>query len=107
MEKCSVCGKNALMVTNFRDVTLCKKCDSLINASSQYKRDFLSNDELMQQKNSALQLALENGFSQKIINSISEFFDEYIKDGYITTIDGKAGQKLKLFTNYCIVVTKN
>lgn len=107
MEKCSICGKTVIMKTCFGKEILCKKCDSLINASSWNKREFSSSDDLLEKKTNALSLAKSNNLSENIINSINVFFDEYLKDGFITSINGKAGQTLKVFENYCIVSTKN
>ena len=107
MEKCSICGKTVIMKTCFGKEILCKKCDTLINASLWNKREFSSSDDLLEKKNNALRLAKSNKLPENIINSINLFFDEYIKDGYITSINGKAGQTLKVFENYCIVSTKN
>ena len=55
----------------------------------------------------ALQLASSNQFSNDAIKVISDYFDEYINDGYVTIINGKAGQTLKVFSNYCIINTKD
>lgn len=107
MEKCSICGKTLIMKTCFGKVVLCKKCDSLINASLWNKRDFTSIEDLLEKKSNALSLAKSNNLSENIINAINMFFNEYEKEGFVTSINGKAGQTLKVFENYCIVSTKN
>lgn len=107
MEKCVECGKTALLKTSFGKQILCSKCAGLINASSWNKRNFTSIDDLLEKKNNAINLAKQNNFSDKIINEINRFFDEYINDGFITSINGKAGQTLKVFENYSIVNTKS
>ena len=107
MEKCLNCGKTVLIKTCFGNNTLCKTCDSLINASSWNKREFASMDELLEKKNNALQLAKTNNISEAVTDAVEKFFDEYIKDGFVTSINGRAGQTLKVFENYCIVNTKS
>lgn len=107
MEKCSICGKTLIMKTCFGKVVLCKKCDSLINASLWNKRDFTSIEDLLEKKSNALSLAKANNLSENIINDINMFFEEYEKEGFVTSINGKAGQILKIFENYCIISTKN
>lgn len=107
MAKCMACGKTALFTTTFGNVTLCKNCGSLINASAWNTREFDSMDVLVGQKEDALQRAKSNNMPQNIIDEITRFFDEYINAGFIITINGKAGQILKLFANQCIITTKN
>lgn len=107
MAKCMSCGKTALLTTTFGNVVLCKNCGSLANVSMWNNREFLSMDELINQKNDALQKATANNMPQEIIAEITRFFDEYINAGFITAIKGKAGQSLKVFSTYCIITTKN
>lgn len=107
MEKCLNCGKTVLMKTCFGNETLCKTCDSLINASSWNKRDFSSMDELIEKRNNALQLAKTNNVSDIVVKAVEKYFDEYIKEGFVTSINGKAGQTLTIFEKYCVVNTKN
>lgn len=107
MTKCIACGKGSLFSTDIGLHKLCNSCAGKINYSSWKKRDFQSMDELVGQKNMALQLASNNQFSNDAIKVISDYFDEYINDGYVTIINGKAGQTLKVFTNYCIINTKD
>lgn len=107
MEKCLNCGKTVLIKTCFGNNTLCKTCDSLINASSWNKREFVSMDELLEKKNNALQLVKTNNISEAVTNAVEKYFDEYIREGFVTAINGRAGQTLKVFENYCIVNTKS
>lgn len=107
MAKCMSCGKTALLTTNFGNVVLCKNCGSLANVSAWSSRDFSSMEELVNQKNDAIQKATAGNISPTIIDEITRYFDEYINAGFITTINGKAGQTLKVFSSYCIVTTKN
>lgn len=107
MAKCMSCGKTALFTTTFGNVVLCKNCGSLASVPVWNSREFLSMDDLINQKNDALQKATANNMPQGIVAEITRFFDEYINAGFITTIKGKAGQSLKVFSTYCIITTKN
>lgn len=107
MAKCMSCGKTALLTTNFGNVVLCKNCGSLANVSAWSSRDFASMDELLDQKNDAIQKATASDMAPAVIDEIVRYFDEYINAGFITSINGKAGQTLKLFETYCIITTKN
>ena len=107
MVKCIACGKSALLTTDFGNVSLCKNCASKVNISIWKNRDVSSLGELMTNKTNALQLANSNAFSGEAINAIEKYFDSYINAGYVTTINGKVGQILKIFGDYCIIDTKN
>lgn len=107
MVKCIACGKSVLLSTDFGNVSLCKNCASKVNVSSWKNRDVASVGELISNKNNALQLAAGNGFSGEAVSAIEKYFDTYINAGYVTTINGKVGQILKIFADYCIIDTKN
>ena len=107
MAKCKSCGKNSLFTTKFHNFVLCKNCGSLVNVSSWKNRDFETIDELLQKKEEIIQKATTNNMSAEFIADISNYFDEYINDGFVLSINGKAGQLLKIFKNYCVVFTKN
>jgi len=107
MAKCMSCGKTTLLTSNFGDVVLCKNCASIVNVPLWGDRNFLSIEELMEQKKLVMQKAVSNNISETIVQRIAQYFDEYIDDGFVTTINGKAGQIIKVFADYCIITTKN
>ena len=107
MARCMSCGKTAMLTTKFGKVILCKKCGELINVTEWSNGCFESMNQLINTKNNVLQQARNNSMSYEVVKQITDFFDEYINDEYITYFDGKAGQILKVFKNYCLVFTKN
>ena len=107
MAKCMSCGKSVLLTSSFGNVVLCRNCDSFINVSEWRNRDFSSIQELERKKNDVLQKAFEGNLSQSVMTEIAQYFNEYINAGFITSIDGKAGQTIKVFSNHCIITTKN
>lgn len=107
MAKCMACGKMALLTTTIGNVILCKNCASMIGAPVWRDREFASRDELINQKNFAIQKATVEKMPPDVIMEITRFFDEYINAGYVTTINGKAGQTLKVFANYCVIITNS
>ncbi|MBQ1205881.1 MAG: hypothetical protein IIX67_01625, partial [Clostridia bacterium] len=107
MAKCMSCGKSVLLTSNFANVVLCKNCSSTIDVSEWKSRDFSSLDVLLSKKNEVLQKATAGNLSQSVIAEITRYFDEYINAGFITSIDGKSGQTLKVFANHCIITTKS
>lgn len=107
MAKCMSCGKSVLLTSSFANVVLCKNCSSIIDISEWKSRDFSSLNELLSKKNEVLQKATAGHLSQSVIAEINRYFDEYINAGFITSIDGKAGQTLKVFARHCIITTKS
>lgn len=107
MAKCVACGKSTLLTSEFGNITICKTCATKINLSVWKNRDSGSVDELIAHKSNALQLASEGQFSDQAMQAIADYFDAYIDAGYITTLNGKAGQLLKVFKDFCIIDTKN
>lgn len=82
-------------------------CASTANVSSWINRDFASAEEINAKKSEILQKVNTANMSKDGVGAITHYFDEYIKAGFVTTINGKAGQTLKIFSDYCIVNTKN
>ena len=107
MARCMSCGKAVLLTSNFANIVLCKNCGSIIDISEWKSRIFSSMDELLSKKNEVLQKAATGNLAQSVITEIARYFDEYINAGFITSIDGKAGQTLKVFSHHCIITTKS
>ena len=107
MEKCKACGSLIILGKTFGKTNFCMVCASTANVSSWVSRDFSSLEELNLKKNEILQKVTASNMSKAGIEAITNYFDEYNKEGFITTINGKAGQTLKIFKNYCVVNTKN
>lgn len=107
MAKCVACGKNILITNNMGNTTFCNNCASIIGLSRWKRREFTSISELIDYKNTAIQSAIQSGFTNEVVRIIEEYFDTYINAGYVTSFNGKAGQILKIFTDFCIIDTKN
>jgi len=107
MIKCIACGKSVLLSNGFGNSSLCKNCAAKVNLSVWKNRDVSTIGELTANRKNALQLASSNGFSEEAVSAIERYFDAYINAGYVTTINGKVGQTLKIFGDYCIIDTKN
>ena len=107
MAKCRACGKAVLLTTTFGSVVLCKNCGTILNVPAWSSRVFDSMDNLVSCKNDALQRAALNNIPKDVVDEITKFFDEYIRAGFVTAINGKAGQTLKVFADYCIINTKS
>ena len=101
------CGKNVLFTTDFGKVVLCKNCASAVNIQTWKNRDFESIDDLTRREEDTIRRATANCIAPEIITEISNYFDEYVDNGFVKTIDGRAGQTLKVFEGYCIITTKS
>lgn len=107
MAICKVCNAKVLFTSNFSDVCLCKNCANLIRLSDWKDRNFTSMEELVNTKNNVLSIVSSNPNMTQIKKSVEDYFNEYIDKGFVTSLDGKAGQKLLVFNDYCIVTTKS
>lgn len=107
MAKCMACKKNALFTTAFDNVVLCNNCGKSVNVSLWKSRDFETLEELKNQRDAVVKAATSNNFPQEIVAAITRYFYEYIESGFVTAINGKAGQVLKVFSDHCIVYTKS
>ena len=107
MAKCMSCGKSVLLTSNFANIILCKNCASSIDIAEWKGRNFSSMHELLNKKDEVLQKATINNLSLSVVAEIAHYFDEYINAGFVTSIDGKAGQTLKIFSHHCIVTTQS
>ncbi len=107
MAKCMSCEKFSLLTCKFGNVILCNKCGSLINISAWKDRSFNSINDLLTKRDNAVQSAKSNNVPQMIIDEITKYFQEYIDAGFILSLDGKAGQTIKVFSDHCIVYTES
>ncbi len=107
MTKCMSCGKSVLFTIGFGKVVFCRNCASAVNILAWKNRDFESIDDLTRRKEDTLHRATTHRIAPEIITEISNYFDEYVDNGFVKTIDGRAGQTLKVFEDYCIITTKS
>ena len=106
MNLCKICNKKELFSLFFSNVCLCRNCANLIRLSEWEDRIFDSIDDLIGTKNKILSIISSNPNMIQIKKSVEDYFDEYINKGFVASLDGKAGQKLLIFNEYCIVNTK-
>ena len=99
------CEKITFFPFEFENTTLCNKCGRSVDACKWIERNFSSMEVLMNQKAEVIQKASNVNMSQSVIDKISTYFDDYIDANFITFKDGKVGQKLKVFSDFCIINT--
>ena len=107
MEKCKQCGKTTLLPKRFSNMVLCGKCASLVNYSEWVERIFETKEDLAKKKEDIISLASSNGINKEIIDAISTYFNEFTNEDFITSYDGRSGQKIYIFDKYYIINTKN
>ncbi len=107
MEKCNQCSKTALLPKRFSNITLCRSCSSLVNYSEWGERLFENKEELIKKKDEIVSLASNNKIKNEIIDAINAYLNEYINESFITSYDGRSGQKIFIFDEYCIIKTKD
>lgn len=107
MNKCMSCNKTLILGKKIGNTIICKNCADLIEYSSWNDRCFSSFDELVEMKKHVVQLANNNGIKKEVINSIEDYFNEYVDAEFAGAVDGKSGQILTVFSDYCILNIKN
>ena len=107
MEKCNQCAKTALLPKRFSNITLCRSCASLVNFSEWGERLFENKEDLIKKKEEIISLASNNSIKKEIIDAINAYLNEYINENFITSYDGRGGQKIFIFDEYCVIKTKD
>lgn len=105
MATCGACGKNSLLPETYGTLTLCKKCAIKIRTSAWRNKVCTTNEEVMEERDSAIRMAMSSAFPQSAIDALKQYFDDQIMDGLIKLYDGGAGQVLAVFDDHFTIDT--
>lgn len=105
MQPCSCCGQQVRSLHILESVSVCSTCYDEINIDAWKEVEYDDNESVENNRKKVLKIASKRHFPPNIINEIHMHFDKNLQKGLVCTIDGHAGQKLKVFTNYCILTT--
>lgn len=107
MEYCAACGNPTIMPTRFQMRTFCKPCSIRLRLNKISQKVYPTRDSIESEKKNARQIVKLNGFGENIAEIIDEFFDSELDAGYICAQDGRLGQKIKVYTDHCVVLTNS
>ena len=105
MAVCEACGNRVIFSGNVLNHSLCIKCANIIKFYSWRNKTFESNDEVVRLKNDIIFSASRACFPNNVITSIANYFDSHIEYGLVYRVDGGEKQILKVYENYCEIIT--
>ena len=105
MATCDVCGKDSLFPETIGELTLCKLCSMKILAPTWRNNTYTSNDEVLDDRERAIKLAVRSRFPDSAVAALGEYFDEQIVEGLVKTFEGGAGQDISLFEDHLTIDT--
>ena len=105
MQSCDCCGHPVKYREPIGFANICKQCYNKINNSAWKTTEYEDNDDVEKNRKKILTIASRNSFPPIVIDGINRHFDSKIQKGLLYSIDGGTGQKLKVFTDHCILNT--
>ena len=87
------------------DNNICKSCYGKINTIAWKTNEYDDNETVEKNRAKTLKIANKNNFPTIVIDGINKHYDGKIQKGLLYVIDGGIGQKLKVFTDHCVLIT--
>lgn len=107
MERCDACGEEMLTIIKMNDAKICKKCYSKIESKEWKNKNYTSREQLDIEKNKIIQIAQKSNYPKEAIKFINDTFESKVEKNWMYTIDGNAGQILKVYKDYFSINTTN
>lgn len=105
MQVCDCCGQPVQYHESLGRANICKNCYGKINISEWQATKYEDNEAVEKNRGKVLKIAAKNGFPPIVIDGINKHFDSKLQKGLLYAIDGGEGQKLKVFTDHCVLIT--
>lgn len=102
---CDCCGLPVQHRKPLGKANICKDCFGKINTSAWKVTEYEDNEAVEKNRAKVLKIASKNDFPPIVVEAINQHFDSKIQKGLLYVIDGGEGQKLKVFTDHCILIT--
>lgn len=107
MQKCDACGEKMLTIVKMNNAKICKKCYSKIELKEWKNKNYVSREQLDTEKDKIIQIAQKNNYPKEAINFIDNTFESKAEKNWMYTINGNAGQILKVYEDYFSINTTN
>lgn len=85
--------------------TLCLKCAMTLKVSAWKNKDFETNEEVISMKSDVIFSASRAGMSGNVIQTVADYFDSQIEEGLVYKFYGGEDQILKVYEDYCQIIT--
>ena len=105
MKKCECCGRNVQNLMVFGKANICLHCFDLINNKAWKCQDYEDNEQVEENRSKILRIAQNNNFPAPVVEEINYYFNQYIQEGLLCTVDGGLDQKIKVFQDRCLLIT--
>jgi hypothetical protein len=105
---CDGCGKKLFFqYKKLYNANFCDSCWKKLKADTLIKEDYSSLDDAIQAGQELIKLAQQNNFNKTAISEIEDYFTEIKSREYpLFVADGGLRQKIKIFSNKCIIYTE-
>lgn len=107
MLTCDCCGKPVQVCQAIGDADICGSCYEKLNASEWISCKYEGNKEVEAHRAIILNIAKERRVPDAVKEGINRHFDNKLQKDLVCVIDGGKGQKLKVFKDYCVLVTQD
>lgn len=105
MAICDGCGNSVLIPNKVLGHTLCLKCAMTLKVSAWKNKDFETNEEVISMKSDVIFSASRAGMSGNVIQTVADYFDSQIEEGLVYKFYGGEDQILKVYEDYCQIIT--
>lgn len=105
MAICDGCGNSMLIPNKVLGHTLCLKCAMTLKVSAWKNKDFETNEEVISMKSDVIFSASRAGMSGNVIQTVADYFDSQIEEGLVYKFYGGEDQILKVYEDYCQIIT--
>ena len=105
--ECNCCKEYVKKLNKFGNICICRQCFSKIDTDAWRKTKYEDNIDVENNRQRVLDIAEKYNFSSATISEINLHFDRFLQKGLLFTIDGKCGQKIKVFETHCVLTTKD
>jgi hypothetical protein len=104
---CDCCGMPVQHRQPLGEANICKECYGKINTSAWKATEYEDNEAVEKNREKILKIASKHSFPPVVVDGINKHFDSKIQKGLLYVVDGGEGQKLKVFVDHCVLITKD
>ena len=107
MLTCDCCGKPVQVCQAIGDADMCGRCYGELNAPKWISYKYDDNEQTEAHRAIILKMAKNRRMPAAVVDGINKHFDNKLQKDLICVLDGGMGQKLKVFKDYCVLLTQD
>ena len=105
MKVCDACKESAATSFDLGGATICKKCMEKVQTHEWKRVNYITREEVESDKNKTISIAQKMNFPENAIEGIEAYYNQKNGLDWQFTLDGAAGQILKVYKTYCSITT--